>query len=72
MKVISHTIDPQRGVEEMVVEGAYGRKAHFQCGIFDGTDADAFFASQQADFEAQETALTATMARFNPETLERK
>jgi hypothetical protein len=73
MKILSHKILPDRGLEEMIVEDDHGRRAHFQASIFSGPDPDTFFAQQLAEFEAQEKKLHAHIdARFDRETRERK
>jgi len=73
MKILSHKIFPERGIEEVIVEDDHGRKAHFQVGIFSGPDPESFFAQQLAEFEEQQKQLHAHIeARFDRETLERK
>ena len=72
MKVISHKVYPERGVEEMVVEDCHGRRKHLQASIFFGPHPDEFFQAELAEFEAQEIAIEQHMAgRFDPETRNR-
>lgn len=68
MKVISHEVYPERGIEEMIVEDDHGRKAHFQCSILNGPDPDKFFADQMAEFELQERKLSRHVKDFKPKT----
>jgi hypothetical protein len=73
MKILSHKLIPERGIEEVTVEDDHGRRAHFQCSIFSGPDPETFFAHELAEFEAQEKKLHAHIdARFDRETLARK
>ncbi len=73
MKILSHKIIPDRGIEEVIVEDDHGRKLHLRASVLEGPHPEDFFKRQLVAFEEQEKKIHAHIdERFDRETFERK
>jgi len=70
--ITKHAFDKLRALEIVDIEDSHGRKHQIQVPMQSGHDPDAFIQQEIAEFEAQESKITAHIEkRFHPETLKR-